>query len=293
MKLRAIGFERQNLDEIPLAAINPFRIIEEDGKIGVEHYFTPHRKIIIPAEYDYIERIGAHSDIFFIVGVNKKYGVYNSEGKLIIDVIYDRIYRGFYEFILVRKGKYRGAYDFEGNHIVPDKYKNISAHGDIIRVETYSKLFGAYDYQGNHIVPNKFLWIDLMSFSDESEEFIYVEKKAGNFGVYNKKGKEIVPAIYNKITLGKNFIIANTSNSNFTSTVYSYDGSVLLPTMEGHAYHDWNGIAIWYWASNGVVVCDEKGKEFEPGVRYKGIFSMHDEFFAVQLEGKWKVLLNK
>ena len=47
MKWKAIGFERQNLEEIPLAAINPFRLIEEDSKIGVEHYFATQRRITI------------------------------------------------------------------------------------------------------------------------------------------------------------------------------------------------------------------------------------------------------
>jgi len=265
MGWKAIGFEQKNLKDLPLAAMNPFRIIEEDGKIGVEHWFTTNKRVIIPTEYDYIEQIYVKAGIFFIVGADKRYGVYNSEGKLIVEVIYDKIYIRS-EFIIVRKGKYYGAYDFEGNHIVPDKYKKIYLE-DIIKVETYSNLFGAYDYQGNHIVLDKFLWIGFVGFNIETEDFIAVKDKVGNFGIYNKKGKEIVPSIYNKITFGKNFIIANTSNSDFISVVYDYDGNVILPILEGHCYYSWNGIAIWYWAGNGVIVCDEKGKEFEPGVR--------------------------
>ena len=72
MAWKAIGFDRQNLDEIPLVAINPFRIIEEAGRIGVEHWFAIRRKIIIPAKYDYIERVDVLSGgIFFIVGITR------------------------------------------------------------------------------------------------------------------------------------------------------------------------------------------------------------------------------
>lgn len=292
MGWKAVGFEQKNLADLPIAAMNPFRVREEEGKIGVEHWFTTNKRVIIPAEYNYIEQVYVKAGIFFIVAQNKKYGVYDSEGKLIVEVIYDKVYLKD-NIIIVRNRSCRGAYDYNGNHIVPDKYTLIIALEDYIKVRNVMSNYGAYDYEGNHIVPDKFWSIDVVSFFGASEEFLYGKNKVGNFGIYNKKGKEIVPAIYAKITFGKNFIIANTSNSDFISIVYDYDGNVVLPRLDGHCYHSWNGIAIWYWAGNGVIVCDEKGKEFEPGIRYKGV-SMHDEFLVVQLlDGRWKVLLNK
>lgn len=290
MAWKAIGFEQKNLDELPLAAMNPFRIIEGNGKIGVEHYFTLKRRIIIPTEYDYIEQVYVKAGIFFIVGVNKKYGVYNSEGKLIIQVMYNKIYIQD-KIIVTRINRYRGAYDFDGNHIVPDKYLILKCYDDIIKVETFSYKYGVYDYQGNHIVPNSFIECNLVKFNIGYEEFIFVKDKHGDVGLYNKKGQEIVPLKgYTQLTICKKFIIANTSSSNFTSTVYSYDGTVILPRIE-HGYHSWNGVAIYYF-DNGIKVCDENGKEFEPGKVYESIYAMHDEFLAVKLEGQWKVLCN-
>lgn len=292
MRWKAIGFEQKNLAELPIAATNPFRIIEEDGRIGVEHYFTLQRRIIIPADYNYIEQVYVKAGIFFIVGANKKYGVYNSEGELVVDVIYDKIWI-FDTFILVRSGSRRGAYDFNGKNIVPVKYAGVVEYYGSLRVTNFKGNIGLYDYDGNHIVPDQFVEIQFVSFYVDSEKYIFVKSsKECNVGLYNKKGQVIVPTNYNSITLCEKFIIAETSDSDYTSTVYDYEGNVILPVSD-NIYHNWNGIAIWYLAGDGVIVCDEKGKEFEPGVRYQGVFSLHDDFFAVQLDGKWKVLLNR
>lgn len=293
MGWKAVGFEQKNLKDLPIAAMNPFRIIEEEGKIGVEHWFTTNKRVIIPAEYDYIEQVYVKAGIFFIVGKNKKYGVYNSEGKLIVEVIYDKIYLED-KIIIVLMRNFRGAYDYDGNHIVPDKYAGVNAYEEYIGVRNFKSNLGAYDYDGNHIVPDKYVECRTVKFDVGYEKYLFVKDSRGQCGLYNLKGNVVVPVLYYLITLCEKFIIANTSNSDFTSTVYSYEGVMILPRLEQHAYYSWNGIAIWYWAGNGVIVCDENGKEFEPGIRYKGIFSMHDEFLAVQqFDGKWKVLINK
>ena len=92
--LEICRFEQKNLKDLPIAAMNPFRVREEEGKIGVEHWFTTNKRVIIPTEYDYIEQVYVKAGIFFIVGANKRYGVYNSEGKLIVEAIYDKITKG-------------------------------------------------------------------------------------------------------------------------------------------------------------------------------------------------------
>jgi len=287
MGWKAIGFEQKNLKDLPLAAMNPFRIIEEDDKIGVEHWFTPNKRVIIPAEYDYIEQVYVPAGIFFIVGLNRRRGVYDSEGKLIVDLNYNKIY--FMDtLIIVCKGSCRGAYDYEGNHIVPDKYAGLQAYKDGIIVCTSKIKYGAYDYNGNHIVPDIFAECRIVSFEKVYENFFFVKNFTGYCGLYNKNGQEIIPVNYYQLTICEKFIIANTSNCFFSSTVYSYEGNVILP-VSAYEYHNWNDVAIYYF-DNGVKVCDATGKEFEPGMVYESVCAEHDEFLAVKLNGQWKVL---
>lgn len=289
MKWKAIGFEPQNLEDIPLAAINPFRIIEEDGKIGVEHYFTLQRKVIIPAKYDYIERKGVNTEIFFIVGANKKYGVYNSEGKLIVDVIYDKIYIECENLIVVLKGKYRGAYDFEGNHIVPDKYADIWGHTSFIEVRCYNNKLGAYDYEGNHIMEDNCINLYPACFDDAHKKLLAFQISDGSNGLCDMNGKVIVPAKYTNITLCENFIIADNSSC---SVVYDYEGNQILPISTTYRYVNWIGKLILQGTGNGTRVFDKTGKEIEPGMEYEDVFMQHDEFLAVKFKGQWKVLFS-
>lgn len=287
MGWKAIGFEQKNLDELPLAAMNPFRIIEEDGKIGVEHYFTLQRRIIIPAEYDYIEQVYVSEGIFFIVRVNKKYGVYNSEGKLIIEIRYDKIYI-FETFISVRIGRYYGAYDFDGNHIVPNRYIGISSKYGVLEVVTLKKTVGIYDYQGNLIVPAEFVECKFLKFAEGKEEFIYVKASDECCGLYNKQGKLIVPMGHYILRVCDDFIVANGANPDVKATVYNYQGDRIMPESD-YNYGKYNGKLILHGYVGHWQVYDKTGKEIEPGVIYEGIFASR-EFFAVKLNGQWKVL---
>ena len=288
MKWKAIGVEQQNLDEIPLAAINPFRIIEADGKIGVEHYFTLQRKVIIPAEYDYIERTGVSSEIFFFVGLNRKFGLYNSEGKLIIDAIFDKISLEN-NIIIVRTGKFCGAYDYEGNQIVPTKYAELKQYDSGIIVRNHRDNFGAYDYQGVHIVPDRFVECKFIRFAEGSKEVAFVKKMFyDGYGVYDTKGTRIIPPIFSKLVLGENFIIADKFEYGI---VYDYDGNVILPKAD-YPYYSFNGKLIYTNSVDGWKVYDKTGKEVEPGMLYKALYP-HDEFLAAKVDGHWKILYSE
>lgn len=286
MGWKAIGFEQPNFDEAPLLAMNPFGIVEKDGRIGVKRFGIPKRRII-PAKYDYIERVDAATGIFFIVGLKKKYGVYNSDGKLIIEVIYNKICIKD-TFIVVRKGKYCGAYDFKGNHIITDIYSEIISDNEDIVVRTFKKTCGVYDYQGNHIVPDEYVECKFVRFGPDNEEFIFVKTSDGRCGAYNKQGKIIVPIGDYVLKLCDGFIIANGAKPDVKSTVYNYQGDKIMPESE-RTYGKYNGKLILHGHAGCWHVYDKNGKEVEPGVVYEAIFA-HREFLVVKYEGQWKIL---
>lgn len=104
---------------------NGFAEIIVNGKIAL--YDLENRMILVNG-YDYINQVLDK----YVVSFDGKYGLMNSEGKMLTDCIYDDIYEygirnGYFEVQL--NGKF-GCIDSEGNTAVPCIYDEIHSYDD-------------------------------------------------------------------------------------------------------------------------------------------------------------------
>ena len=170
-------------------AINKTGVIDSQGKI------------IIPVIYDDIVRNFDGEQQYFIVTLNKKYGLINTNGNMIAQIKYDYL-TGFYKnYAVVVLGKLDGVINKTGKEIIPPKYSLI-INNDKVDEKSVSEGFflvqkedkyGYVDTNGVEIVAPKY---------EDARKFIKdlaPVKLNGKWGFINKKGEIVVPIKYDGI----------------------------------------------------------------------------------------------
>lgn len=173
-----------------------------DGKWGV---INSDGTFVIEAKYESIspERNGC-----FEYKENGKYGMLKPNG----DVLFDNVYDSFHFsadpnlFVAKKNGKY-GCIDFSGTEILPFEYDEVTVfeHADLIevikndKVELHNKTVkvGLYNKKGIEIAPCVY---------DDSEklldmpQFMKVKRSRKGWGLYAADGTELLPAEYQEIS---------------------------------------------------------------------------------------------
>ena len=152
-------------------------------------------KIIIPFSDTEISDWGD----FFLLEKNGKRGIMDSNGKMIIPMIYEYIDYPYYDtFVVTTNGK-KGLINKFNRFVIEPKYDDLDNFlGDRLYYEYLkfkeNELVGLMDIKGKIIIPAKYDYISIAK-----ENFIlftvYKDKKVGIANVF---GKEIIPPIYDK-----------------------------------------------------------------------------------------------
>lgn len=203
--------------------------IEKDNKFG---FLDSNGKIVLPFIYDFtnlfnkgfvtvsldnrtqiIDRTGkvifsnneGYDDLdntdtdgkTFIISRNKKQGVIDCHGNILIPCIYDDIdfsYNDDAPIYVCINGKY-GFYSHDGVEIIPCIYDDAFHFNMDYKVSfvKYGGKYGLIDINGNTIT--SFIYDSCDGFVYFNDGLSIVEKN-GKFGFINADGKEIIPCIY-------------------------------------------------------------------------------------------------
>ena len=214
------------------------RVVNLSGQIQV---FKGDKEIFLPEEYDwgfeFIENI-------CVVLKNGKYGIINTELKLVIPCEYEYIepiLNECFRYKVTRNGEYKyGIVDIHNNHIIDAEYDNIEIlEGGLFKLSVYKRFLaepphrGIADKKGNFIIPVAYTDITTINIADKIYAIVTNEYKASldywsrkiiKKGVYCGKDN-IIPVIFTEVTLEDGFFICKVEDY---ITKYSTSGEILL-----------------------------------------------------------------
>lgn len=165
--------------------------VEKDKKVGV---IDKYGKIIIPIEYNNIFEL---SDNSYRVEKDNKAGIINQNGKTIIPIEYDEIDDFSQNLTIVTKDGKKGIINKQGKIIIPIEYDEIDSFSKNLTIVTKDEKKGLINTQGKIILPIEYQEISML------EENLAKIQKNGKWGFINEQGKIVIPIEFDQ---AENFI---------------------------------------------------------------------------------------
>ena len=170
------------------------------------------------------------SDSLFLIEFNGKKGISDTEGKIVLEPVYDGITNLSKDNIILIKDEKFGNYNYSDKKLISPQFSSvIQPIGDNYYKVKYGNLFGMIDQDGNQILSGTYddirYWsdslfivsenkrsslfdtqslekiIDLISYSfvsNENKDFILIQTEEG-YGIYSSSYGEILIPAYNSI----------------------------------------------------------------------------------------------
>lgn len=206
---------------------NLYLIVALDGKYGL---YNKSKKII---NNDYQEIIYDDNVDLLLLQKNKKFGVAKLDGKVLIDTNCDEIEsKGIY--LYVKSSNNNKVYDNSGN--IVDMNFNLSIYkteNEDYRISTILNnnitYYGIMDKNGNQLVENKYRYLEYLF----QNYFIAVDDQ-GNLGVINSNGKTVVEMKYNSLQKVKGKNIVQAINDEKVTEIYSKELKNVLTMQDAN-----------------------------------------------------------
>ena len=232
-----------------------YLIASKNGRYGV----YKNRKNIIEEEYQSIEYNVANK--LLLIEKNKKYGVTDLEGKIIIEPENTSIeFKGIY--VYAKKGLENIVYDINGDKINISfnkaLYETESENYRISTLENDNEIFyGIVDKNGNTLVSEKYQFIEY-AFGT-----YFVEKNEdGLFGIISSNGKEVVKSKYNVLQKlkGKKVLQAVDSKTGIMD-LYNSNLRLLYSLKDANISSEDEYIKVV--SESGIIYLDKDGNEID------------------------------
>ena len=215
--------------------------ITNEGYVGI--WDAINKELILPCEYDEIDRIDGISSKYHKISQNNKKGLIDYTGKQILATIYDDIFdyslwnrnHSEYnktEFLVIRNDKY-GIVDINDSSVLPNIYDSIlrvvfGGHTEHYTEEVYndyteepsylehSEFISEIYYQRGrdnnvYFYTDKDANYDETKYVESIDSFYFICKKDDKVGVLDKTQNIIIPFEYNDIDIAKIDIINENS----------------------------------------------------------------------------------
>lgn len=246
-----------------------YLVAEKDGQAGV----LKNEKVIIPHEYDNIE----YDDLnqVFIVERAKKYGMFNKEGKQILQNEYQGIIlEGIYAY--AEKDEETIVFDMNGNKQEALKYKSIvptENENYYITVDKDDK-YGVESKDGRTIIPNKYSYMEYVY-----QDYFIVGNEEGKAGLVNSKNEAVLNVDYE--------VVQKLEDCNLVQTIRGaetqlFDGNMnkLISIQEGRVYQRDDYVEVY--SSEVTKYFSFNGRE----LKNTQIFT-NNQLFATKKDNKW------
>ncbi len=169
----------------------------KNNKAGV---FDLKGEEIVPFEYDN-DGIYQYSGIGLRVTKNKKRGIVDPKGNILVPVIYDDVSTlyetGFSSFIKVSSGKNSGIVNLKGEVVIPLNFEWVGTEQNLFKVATHEpdRKFGLYDKNGKQVVPADYQWITRTA--TENSKIIVLKSYDRSYNFLNERNEMVLAENFN------------------------------------------------------------------------------------------------
>ena len=230
-------------------------------------------EVIIPPTYSCI----SNADKFYIAHNPGYFIIYDSEGKE-VTTFRNGLVQAASNYLLVSDkigGKQKtGLYDFHGNMILPIKYDYINVYSDYILASS-NNLTNCFSWNGKQLSG---FYASMTYLSDKWISFV----KDGKTGVMDKDGKIVLEPKYNYILVGGQDEFIVTTNVN-TKTIISSNGFELI--IPGDYYYINHIIGTIYTVQltyQDQLLYDSRSRRYLSDERFQSVGKINDTgFFAL------------
>lgn len=183
---------------------------EEGYRYG---YINNKGKLNVKTEYNELKRITDIEDnenIYLVVAENGQYGVIKNDKKIVNNEYQAIRYDSVNKVLVIEKNKKYGIADLEGKVIVPVEYNQIDITGIYIYAQDEQ---GTTVYNSNGTQANIDTNVAIIETENEKYKIKINNSEETKYGVINKEGKQLIKEKYNYMEyLFDNYFIASLDN---------------------------------------------------------------------------------
>lgn len=290
---------------------NGIAVVKKDKKYGV---INKKGQLIVPLKYTYIEPF--FNGFAQVTNNSYKVGYINSRGQEFIPCMYEKI-SGVTHFINglvpLQLNKSTGYADTTGKMVVPFKYHSGDNFKDglaLVKSFSYTSAFGGttkigfINNKGEEIIPlmyddawnlgNGFVSVNTGAKIDPNQFYLL---SGGNWGVFDVKGKSILPIEYSSVDAANNGVIiaSKGKDNNEIMYVFDYMGNPIF-NQQCNSIKSLHNDRLFLSKKDGkeFAIFDKKGKQitdFAHRLRYFNTYSQSNFLVVEQPVGinKYKV----
>lgn len=250
-----------------------FLIARKNGQYGL----LKNGKEVLGYEYQAIE-YDENSNIF-VLEKTKKFGIANSEGKLVLPVEYtDLELKG--KYIYVKKDENKYVYDKDGNSVNIDYNKSIldttnDNYKITITVINDKNLYGVIDANNKQIIEEKYSYIEYAY-----DNYFIACGDDGKLGIIDSNSNVVVSLsndVVEKVQ-GKDVIQISNLLTNTTS-IYSSKMKQVIELTNANIQNEKDYIKVYN--EKGLKYLDKEGNIIEASEIFE------NKLFTVEQNGKW------
>ncbi|MFP5438515.1 MAG: WG repeat-containing protein [Bacteroidia bacterium] len=246
-------------------------IVIKDKKYGIA---DAQGNLVVPVQFDNITYDYLRK--FYKLKSGKLMGVYFQAEKVTTDIIYDEVSSDGMSLIVI-KDKKRGLMDYKGNITIPAEYDQLNDYGNGVYKAVKDKKYGVVSRDGKVLIPLEYDNVD--SFAFTFKELFKVEKD-GKKGVVNIENKIIIPIAYEFVDDIHKLIEVVTPEPVRKFGLYTPQGEVVAPAEYDQIKRsETEGSPMLFLVKNGKYTMVGKDNK----LLYKDEFTGMDFLYDVEL----------
>lgn len=254
---------------------------DEDGtvtiidKSGNEYLPFGEYKVVSLPQYD----------LMFFKDDSSKYGVVNLEGKRVLEALYDKIEIKKEGTIIVTLNNKLGVFDRNGNVILDIVYDYIYQVEDSLIVSKEGKS-GLVSLEGKEVIPINYEEVQIAHSIREDERQIFkVVNFEGKIGFFDSKGKQLTDFLYDRNSPGREGLIPVLKDDKWG--YIDVKGKTIIPFQFDYASSFSDGNAQ-VEINNERKFINKKGEFIE---KEKQSYEIDGEKYTIiEEDGKYKVI---
>lgn len=198
----------------------------------------------------------AHAQPYFPIKVNKKWGLIDSEGQIVLQPVYDAIgeFKRFGYAVMQRNGGV-GLLDGKGREIIPPKYEDLKVLDSLLIAVMDASEWQVMNLRDEIVLPKGYERVNVLS-----EKYIAFRRN-DKWGLVNNRGKQISAPEYDDIRLEQNDVFLVRKGNKLG--LLSASGKELLPSIAEEVSF-FNDSLVFYKSGNNWGAVDETGVNIVP-----------------------------
>ncbi len=214
----------------------------------------------------------AHAQPYFPIKVNKKWGLINADGQIVLQPNYDAIgeFKRFGYAVMQKYGGV-GLLDSKGKEIIPARYDDLKVLDSALVAVMREGDWSVINLNGDIVLPKGYERVNVLS----SQYIAY--RKAEKWGIVDNTGNVISDPRYDEVTLAQNnlFLIRKGGKLGLVAAT----GKETLPSIADEVSF-FNDSLIFYKAGNTWGAVDEDGSSLIPP-KYEAYSKISDTFIKL------------